>query len=147
MTIERKKNWLAPSIEHKKDAHLKLVERIEKLLPINRTIVEIAKFDSQKMKNPEISGEEYQQGTLQGYNVKNYLLKKFDYECAYCNKTDVPLEVEHIIPKSRGGTDRVSNLTISCHECNQEKGNQTAKEFGSPEVQKRAEQSLKELLS
>jgi 5-methylcytosine-specific restriction endonuclease McrA len=72
-------------------------------------------------------------GTRQaGYEVKQYLLKKWGYECAYCPATDVPLEVEHIIPKSRGGADRVSNLTIACKECNRRKDNRTAAEFGLP---------------
>jgi len=86
---------------------------------------------------------EYQQGELQGYKVREYLLEKFGHKCAYCGKKDVPLEVEHIVPKSRSGSDRVSNLTISCHECNQEKGNQTAEEFGHPRIQKQAKQPLK----
>ncbi|PTD93359.1 hypothetical protein C9439_01890 [archaeon SCG-AAA382B04] len=111
----------------KKNTHIRLVKKIKKLLPIDETVVEVANFDQQKMKNPEISGVKYQQGTLQGYNVKNYLLEKFDYECAYCSKSDVPLEVEHITPKSRGGSDRVSNLTISCVDCNQEKGQTNCK--------------------
>ncbi|MFH0797823.1 MAG: HNH endonuclease, partial [Candidatus Woesearchaeota archaeon] len=60
-----------------------------------------------------------------------------------CNKKDVPLQIEHIIPKSRGGTNKVSNLTISCEKCNLKKNNQTAKEFGFPGIQTQALQSLK----
>ena len=137
------KGWLAPSIKHKKDSHIKLVKMLKKILPIEKVIVEVAKFDQQKIQNPEINGVEYQQGTLQGYNVRNYLLKKFDYQCAYCGKKNIPLEIEHIIPKSRGGSNRVSNLTISCHDCNQSKDDQTATEFGYPEIQKRAQKTLK----
>jgi hypothetical protein len=58
-------------------------------------------------------------------------------------EADVPLEAEHIIPTSRGGTNRVSNLTIACHQCNQKKGNLTAAEFGFPNIQLQAKQSLK----
>ena len=61
----------------------------------------------------------------------------------YCRKTNVPLEVEHIVPKSRGGSSRVSNLAIACHKCNQKKGSKTAEEFGFASVQKRASQSLR----
>jgi len=139
----RQKGWLPPSLQHKLDSHVKLVERLKKILPITRTIVEVASFDAQKMQNPEISGVEYQQGELQGYEVREYLLEKWGRKCAYCRKTDVPLEVEHIVPKSRGGSDRVSNLTISCHECNQKKGNQTAAEFGHPKIQAKAKETLK----
>jgi hypothetical protein len=66
---------------------------------------------------------EYQQGTLFGYEIREYLLEKFGRQCAYCGKTNIPLEVEHVIPESRGGTDRISNLTIACRDCNEEKYN------------------------
>ena len=139
----REKGWLAPSLEHKLQSHIKLIERIKRLLPITKIIVEVASFDTQKMQNPEINGVEYQQGELQGYEVREYLLEKWHRKCAYCGKRDTPLEIEHIIPKARGGSDRVSNLTISCHECNQKKGDMTAEEFGHPRIQRRAKQSLK----
>ncbi|MCK5023133.1 MAG: HNH endonuclease, partial [Candidatus Aenigmarchaeota archaeon] len=137
------KGWLAPSIQHKLDAHIKLINRIKSILPITKTIIEIATFDTQKMQNPEISGVEYQQGELQGYNIREYLLEKWKRTCAYCGKTNIPLEIEHIIPKSRGGSNRVSNLTIACHECNQSKGTQTATEFGHPRIQSKANKSLR----
>jgi 5-methylcytosine-specific restriction endonuclease McrA len=124
-----------PSAKHNLESHLNLINKIKKLLPITTIVIEVASFDTQKMVNPEISGVEYQQGELQGYEVREYLLEKFSRTCAYCGKTDVPLEIEHIIPKSRGGSDRIYNLTISCHKCNQKKGNRTAEEFGHPEVQ------------
>jgi hypothetical protein len=138
-----KKGWLAPSIKHKLDSHIRLIEKLKSILPITRIIIEVATFDTQKMQKPEISGVEYQQGELQGYEVRAYLLEKFDHKCVYCGKTDVPLEIEHIVPKSRGGSDRVSNLAIACRECNQTKGNQTAEEFGHPRIQAKAEKSLK----
>jgi hypothetical protein len=106
-------------------------------------VVEVASFDTQKMQNPEIRGIEYQRGELQGYEIREYLLEKWNRKCAYCGKSYIPLEIEHIVPKSRGGSDRVSNLTIACHKCNEEKGNLTAAEFGYPEVQKQAKESLK----
>jgi len=139
----RKEGWLAPSLEHKLQTHIRLVKRLKQILPITRTVVEVASFDTQKMPHPEISGVEYQQGELQGYAVREYLLEKWHRKCAYCGKKDIPLEVEHIVPKSRGGSDRVSNLTLSCHRCNQEKGNKTAAEFGYLRIQKKAKESLK----
>jgi hypothetical protein len=95
------------------------------------------------MQNPEISGIEYQQGELQGYEVKEYLLEKWGRKCAYCNVENVPFQVEHIISSARGGTDRVSNLTIACHECNRRKGTKSAAEFGHPEIQLLAKKPLK----
>jgi 5-methylcytosine-specific restriction endonuclease McrA len=135
--------WLAPNTQHRLASYISLVKILKSLLPINFKKVEVTNFDAQKMQHPEITGIEYQQGELQGYEVKEYLLDKWGRKCAYCDKTGVPLEVEHIVPKSRGGTDRVSNLTISCRACNVEKGNQTAKEFGYPTIQQQAKQPLK----
>jgi hypothetical protein len=106
--------------------------------------IELVKFDTQALQNPEISGVEYQQGDLMGYEVREYLLEKWSRKCAYCGKTEIPLEVEHIVPKSRGGSNRVSNLALSCHKCNQEKGSRTAAEFGYPEIQAAARQTLKD---
>jgi len=138
-----KEDWLAPSIEHKLQSHIKLIDRLKAILPIAEVVVEVASFDTQKMQKPEISGVEYQQGELQGYEVREYLLEKWQRKCAYCGKKDVPLEIEHIVPKSRGGSNSVSNLTISCHDCNQKKGNMTAAEFGSPQIQEKAKKTLK----
>lgn len=140
----RKEGWLAPSIQHKLDAYISLVGKIKVLLPLSQIIVEVAKFDTQKMVNSEISGIDYQHGTLFGYEVWEYLLEKWGHKCAYCGKENTQLEKEHIIPKGRDGTNRVSNLTISCHKCNQNKGNMTAEEFGHPEVQKMAKETLKQ---
>ncbi|MFX1534954.1 MAG: RNA-guided endonuclease IscB [Promethearchaeota archaeon] len=124
----RQPGWLPPSLRHKLDSHEQIVSFIKKLLPITRVIVEVATFDTQKLTNPEIKGIEYQQGTLQGYEVREYLLEKWGRQCAYCGKTDVPLEIEHVVPKQprRGepqGTDRVDNLTVACRACNKAKGN------------------------
>ncbi len=139
----RPKGWLAPSNQHRLDSHIRLVAKLETILPITYKRVEVANFDTQKMQQPEITGIAYQQGELQGYEVKEYLLDKWGRTCAYCGKKDIPLEVEHIIPKSRGGSDRVSNLTISCRTCNVKKGNQTAEEFGYSTIQHQANQPLK----
>lgn len=106
--------------------------------------IETVRFDRQKMQNPEISGVEYQQGELQGYEVRQYLLEKWGRKCAYCGKKNTPLEVEHIVPKSRGGSNRVSNLTLACIPYNQKKNQQTAAEFGYPNIQAKAKQPLKD---
>jgi hypothetical protein len=140
---KQEEGWLAPSTQHRLASHLRLVTTLVSLLPISFKKVEVGNFDTQRMQNPEITGVAYQQGELQGYEVKEYLLEKWGRTCAYCGKTDVPLEVEHIVPKSRGGTDRVSNLTIACRACNLKKGDQTAEEFGYPHIQQQATQPLK----
>ena len=97
------------------------MNRLSRLAPVTAISQELVRFDTQKLDNPEISGVEYQQGTLLGYEVREYLLEKWERECAYCGTGDTPLEIEHVVPRSRGGSDRVSNLTLSCHPCNQSK--------------------------
>lgn len=90
----------------------------------------------QAMVNPEIQGVEYQQGELAGYEVREYLLEKWNRQCAYCGTKDAPLQVEHITPRARGGTHRVSNLTLACEPCNTKKGTQDIRNFlkGKPDV-------------
>jgi HNH endonuclease len=83
----------------------------------------------QQMDNPEISGVEYQQGTLAGYEVREYLLEKWGRQCAYCGAHDVPLEIEHITPRAKSRDDRVCNLTLACHRCNEKKGVQDIRDF------------------
>lgn len=117
------KGWLAPSLQHRVDTVQSWANRLCKLAPITHISQELVRFDTQQMVNPEISGIEYQQGTLLGYEVREYLLEKWGRECAYCGDKDTPLEVEHIVPRSQGGTDRVNNLALACRECNQSKGN------------------------
>jgi 5-methylcytosine-specific restriction endonuclease McrA len=72
-----------------------------------------------------------------GYEVREYLLEQFQRRCAYCGVTGVPLQIEHLVPKARGGTNRVSNLVIACERCTTAKGARTAAEWGSPEAQAR----------
>jgi hypothetical protein len=102
------------------------------------------RFDTQLLENAEIKGGEYQQGTLAGYEVREFLLEKWGRRCAYCHKTGVPLQVEHIVPRARGGTNRISNLTLACGPCNTKKGARDAAEFGHPEVQAQAKRSLRD---
>jgi 5-methylcytosine-specific restriction endonuclease McrA len=125
----RKLGWLPPSLESRVKNILTWVKRITRYVPITGISQELVKFDLQAIQNPEISGKEYQQGELAGYEVREYLLEKWGRKCAYCGAESVPFEVEHIQPKSKGGSDRVSNLTLACHDCNQKKGNRDIKEF------------------
>ena len=141
---ERAEKWLAPSLMSRVHNVNTWVRRLRKVAPVSAISVETVRFDTQQMENPEISGVEYQQGTLLGYEVREYLLEKWQRTCAYCKAKNVPLEVEHIIPKSRGGSNRISNLALSCVPCNQSKGNQTAAEFGHPQVQAQARQPLRD---
>jgi hypothetical protein len=120
------------------------VERIRRWCPIEAISLELVRFEMQALQNPEIRGVEYQQGTLQGCEVREYLLEKWGRQCAYCHKGNRPLQVEHIVPKTRGGTNRISNLTLACKSCNQNKGDRTAEEFGFPHIQAQARVPLRD---
>jgi RRXRR protein/HNH endonuclease len=140
----RPDGWLPPSLHSKSEATVKAVRFIASFLPIGWVRVEAGSFDTQKMQNPDIAHLEYQQGELHGYFLREYVLAKWQRKCAYCDAQGVPLEIEHIVPKSRGGSNRASNLTLACHACNQRKGQQTAAEFGFPQVQAKARVPLKD---
>ena len=109
--------WVAPSLMSRVFNIRTWANRLRKIYPINGIALELVKFDTQLMENPEIEGVEYQQGTLHGYEVREYLLEKHKRKCAYCGKGDVKFEVEHIVPKALGGTNRIGNLTLACHSC------------------------------
>jgi 5-methylcytosine-specific restriction endonuclease McrA len=141
----RPKGWLPPSLCSRIDNILTWVARIQKWCPIGAISMELVKFDTQLMQNAEISGIEYQQGTLQGYEVREYLLEKWQRRCAYCGAILVPLQLEHITPKVRGGSNRISNLTLACVTCNQRKDNLTAEEFGYPDIQAQAKRPLRDV--
>lgn len=118
----RPQHWLPPSIESSVANILTWVRRLMRSCPLSGLSQELVKFDLQRMQHPAIEGIEYQHGELAGYEVREYLLEKWGRRCAYCDATDVPLEIEHIFCRKRGGTNRVSNLTLACQPCNTRKG-------------------------
>ena len=140
----RRAGWLAPSLAHRVLTTQTWTRRLRALCPITAISMELVRFDTQAMEHPEIAGVEYQRGTLFGWEVWNYLLAKWGHRCAYCGATEVRLEQEHLIPRSRGGSDRITNLTIACRPCNERKGNQTAIEFGFPHLMAQAKAPLKD---
>ena len=131
--------WLPPSLESRIANIETWVRRIRIVCPVTAVSQELVRFDFQQMQNPEISGVEYQRGELFGFEVKEYLLQKWNRKCAYCGVENVPFEIEHILARSKGGSNRVNNLCLSCHSCNQAKGNKPVEEFlkKKPEVLKR----------
>jgi 5-methylcytosine-specific restriction endonuclease McrA len=140
----RHEGWLPPSLESRVQNIVTWTQRFQHLCPIQAISLELVRFDTQLLQNAEISGLQYQQGELAGYEVREYLLEKWNRTCAYCGATNVPLQIEHITPKTRGGSDRVSNLTLACTPCNTAKGPQTAAEFGHAAIQSKAKQSLRD---
>ncbi len=100
-----------------------------RLCSITAISQEVVRFDLQALENPEIAGVEYQQGTLAGYEVREYLLEKWGRKCSYCQATNVPLQIEHIQCRAKGGSDRIANLCLACEPCNQQKGTQDINVF------------------
>jgi 5-methylcytosine-specific restriction endonuclease McrA len=120
---------LPPSLESRISHVLTWVHRLRRLCPVAAISQELVSFDMQAMQNPEISGVQYQQGELMGYELRAYLLEKWQRKCAYCGQGQVPLQIEHIVPRAKGGSNRAANLTLACQACNQAKGNRDVHAF------------------
>jgi len=120
---------LPPSLESRVCNVLTWVRRLMRLCPVTAISQELVRFDTQALEHPDIEGVEYQQGQLSGYEVREYALLKWNHQCAYCDARGVPLELDHVQPRSKHGSNRVSNLTLACLSCNQRKGNRDVREF------------------
>lgn len=134
--------WLAPSLHSRVLNLLTWVARLRNFSPVGMLSMELTKFDTAALQNPTITGIQYQQGALAGYEIRAYLLEKWQRRCAYCGQPSPKLQIEHLIPKSRGGSDRLSNLVLACETCNRQKGNRTAQEFGFPQLMEQAQAPL-----
>ena len=116
---KRKDGWLAPTVQQKVDSHLTMIEKVRKILPISDIVAEVASFDIQKIKNPSISGAEYQQGEqLDFWNVREYVLFRDGHTCQCCKgkSKDKILNVHHIESRKTGG-DAPNNLITLCETC------------------------------
>jgi 5-methylcytosine-specific restriction endonuclease McrA len=136
---KRRAGWLPPSFESRIANVITWCKRLQRWCPCEQISMELVRFDLQKMEHPEIEGCHYQQGTLFGYELREYLLEKWRRTCAYCGKQNVPLQIEHLVARANGGTDRLSNLTLACEKCNLAKGTKELAVFlkQQPEVAKR----------
>ena len=125
--FSKKKGWVAPSVKQRIDSLLNEVNEIHKILPITKIVIEAAQFDTHKMKNPNISGIDYQNGEQLGFwNVREYVLFRDGHKCSYCKgkSKDPILNIHHIESRKTGG-DSPSNLITLCETCHKEyhKGN------------------------
>lgn len=121
--------WLAPSLRHRVDSTMGWITWLCRWTPITALSSELVRFDMQAMTDAGIEGVEYQQGTLFGYELREYLLEKWQRRCVYCDATDTPLNIDHVVPRARGGANTVSNLVLACVGCNQQKGAQPVDVF------------------
>jgi len=116
---KKSKGWLAPSVQHKVDSHIKIVKLVHRILPVTQLTVEVAQFDTQLLKNPSIEGEGYQQGEQMGFwNVREYVFYRDNHTCQRCKgkKKDKILNVHHIESRKTGG-DSPDNLITLCETC------------------------------
>lgn len=126
----RPEGWLAPSLRHRVDTTMSWTTRLARWAPACALHVERVAFDTHAMSHDgPLEGTEYQHGTLHGTEAREYLLAKWGRACAYCGTTGVPLNIDHIQPRSRGGSDRISNLCTACVPCNEKKSNQPVEDF------------------
>lgn len=115
----KKEGWLAPSIQHKLDSHIRLVDRVHRFLPVTGIIIETASFDIQKIMNPEIEGIGYQNGVQTDFrNTHAYVLHRDHYTCQHCGKQEIKLRVHHLESRQTG-SDSPDNLLTLCEDCHE----------------------------
>jgi 5-methylcytosine-specific restriction endonuclease McrA len=142
----RPDGWLAPSLRHRVETTLNWVDRLSRWAPVRAAHVESVAFDTHAISaGRPLNGVEYQHGTLHGMEVREYLLAKWSYSCAYCGMGGAPLNIDHLHPRARGGSDRIANLVIACVTCNQGKGDQRIEDFlvDRPELLERIKTQVK----
>ena len=145
----RPKGWLPPSLMSRVNNVRTWYDRLLDRVPITETHIETVRFDTQAMQRPGIEGVEYQQGDLVGYELREFVMLRGGHQCAYCGAKDVPLQVDHVRPRSKGGSNQVSNLVPACAPCNVRKNAQPVEVFlaDRPEVLARVKAQLKSPLT
>lgn len=125
----RPESWLAPSVKSRADNVINFIKKYKKLLNIAQIEIEKVSFDTAQMSSEiELYGVDYQQGPLYQNKLRDFIFSRSNGKCSYCGKQ--AQEIDHIVPRSKGGTDSVNNLTATCRSCNEKKSNLTLKAFG-----------------
>lgn len=126
----RPDGWLPPSMLTRTANTETWIRRLCSLYPVTSVRVETTRFDTQIMQDAEISGSDYQQGEIAGWQIRSYVFHRDGHKCAYCGAVRAErYELDHITPRSRRGTNRVSNLVVACQDCNITKGNLPVEQF------------------
>lgn len=132
---KRPEGWLPPSLRHRVECAVKLARMTAMFVDLIGIVAETASFDIHRLMNPAVHGVGYQRGHLYRTDLRRYLFLRDKAKCAYCGEGLVPgWQADHVVPKSRGGSDRPHNRVAACGGCNTRKSNLTAEEFGHPEV-------------
>ena len=121
--------WLAPSVRSRADNVINFVKKYKRLININKVMIENVSFNvAQMSSDTKLWGNDYQQGPLYDTNLRDFIFSKTKGRCSYCGEKAE--EIDHIIPKSKGGSNSTYNLTPACRSCNEKKSNLSLKEFG-----------------
>ena len=125
----RPQGWLAPSIRSRANNVINFIKKYKKLININKVMIENVSFDVAQMSfNTKLWGNAYQQGPLYQNKLRSFIFNRSNNKCVYCGAKAT--EIDHIIPRAKGGTNSTYNLVASCRACNQMKSNLTLKAFG-----------------
>ena len=123
------KGWLAPSAKSRADNVINFIKKYKKLINIDKVMIEHVSFDTAQMTSDDcLIGTDYQQGLLYNTKLREFIFSKTNGRCSYCGAKAT--EIDHVIPRAKGGTNSTYNLTPTCKSCNQKKSNKTLKEFG-----------------
>ena len=121
--------WLAPSVKSRADNVINFIKKYNKLINIDRVMIENVSFDTAQMSSDtKLWGNDYQQGNLYNKNLREFIFSKTKGRCSYCEEKAT--EIDHIVPRAKGGTNSTYNLTPACRSCNEKKSNLSLKEFG-----------------
>ncbi|WP_294003486.1 RNA-guided endonuclease IscB [Streptomyces sp.] len=122
--------WLPPSLRHRVDTTFSLANRLCRYAPVTEIHLERTTFDTHSMSaGRRLHGTDHAQGPLAGSTTRTYLHAKWNSACAYCGATGVPLNIDHVRPRSHGGSNRITNLVLACVPCNKAKDNRSVESF------------------
>jgi len=123
------KGWLTPSVKSRADNVINFIRKYKKLINIDKVMIENVSFDTvQMISDTKLWGSDYQKGPLYNTNLREFVFSKTNGRCSYCGAKAT--EIDHIVPRAKGGSNSIYNLTPTCRPCNQKKSNSSLKEFG-----------------
>ena len=121
--------WLNPSVKSRANNVINFIRKYKKIVNIDKVVIESVSFDvAQMTSNTKLWGNAYQQGPLYQQKLRSFIFSRSNNKCVYCGAKAT--EIDHVIPRSSGGTNSVHNLVASCRACNQKKSNLSLKDFG-----------------
>ncbi len=106
---------LPPSIKANADEVIRVVRQIP--LPMTSIVIEDVQVDIARLNNPTLIGQAYQQSNRLDENLRIATLMRDGYQCTPCGEKNPPLEAHHIVPRSQGGKDTITNLITLCKPC------------------------------